>query len=57
MKLKALANLTGPFGRKEKDETFELKADEARALIDRKLAEEVATASPPTKPEPAKKDA
>lgn len=55
MKVKAMANLSGPFGRKVKDETFDMKADEARALIDRKLAEEVETTAPATKPESPKK--
>ena len=55
MKVKAMANLSGPFGRKVKDETFDLKSDEARELIDRKLVQEVATTAPAAKPESPKK--
>lgn len=55
MKVRALANLSGPFGRKSKDETFDLKADAARDLVSRKLAEEVAT-EPVAVDKPAKTD-
>ena len=59
MKVRALANLSGPFGRKSKDETFDLKADAARDLVSRKLAEEVtvaAAAEPVAVDKPAKAD-
>lgn len=42
MKVRALASISGPQGRKTAGEEFVVNAAEAQALIDRKLVEPVA---------------
>ncbi|EST14587.1 hypothetical protein EDP1_3777 [Pseudomonas putida S610] len=44
MKVRALASLSGPMGEKAIGETFDVKAEEGRTLIENKQAEEVTTA-------------
>ncbi|WP_288501537.1 hypothetical protein [uncultured Pseudomonas sp.] len=54
MKVRALASLSGPMGEKAIGETFDVKAEEGRSLIENKQAEEVtATAKPANKPKAA----
>ncbi|MBF8692522.1 hypothetical protein AB1H94_17575 [Pseudomonas fulva] len=54
MKVRALASLSGPMGEKAIGETFDVKAEEGRSLIENKQAEEVTTtAKPANKPKAA----
>lgn len=41
MKVRTLASLSGPMGRKAVGEVFTVTAEQGRDLIDRRLAEEV----------------
>lgn len=43
MKVRALASLSGPMGEKAIGETFDVKADEGRSLIENNQVEEVTT--------------
>ncbi|WP_155642318.1 hypothetical protein [Pseudomonas alabamensis] len=47
MKVRALASLSGPMGEKAIGETFDVKADEGRSLIENNQVEEVTTATKP----------
>lgn len=58
MKVRALASICGPMGRKVAGDEFVVSAVDAQSLIDRKLAEpvpvEVAPAAPTEKPAKSK---
>ncbi|WP_409274329.1 hypothetical protein [Pseudomonas sp. KCJK9111] len=41
MKVRALASLSGPMGEKAIGDTFDVKAEEGRSLVENKQAEEV----------------
>lgn len=43
MKVRALANISGPMGRKAIGDTFDVKAEEGRVLIENRQAEEVSS--------------
>ncbi|MEW2925022.1 MULTISPECIES: hypothetical protein [Pseudomonas] len=43
MKVRALANISGPMGRKTIGDTFDVKAEEGRVLIENRQAEEVSS--------------
>ncbi|WP_207869510.1 hypothetical protein [Pseudomonas sp. 51_B] len=47
MKVRALANISGPMGRKTIGDTFDVKAEEGRVLIDNRQAEEVLASDKP----------
>jgi len=53
MKVRALASLSGPMGEKAIGETFDVKAEEGRTLIENKQAEEVTSAPKADKPKAA----
>lgn len=55
MKVRALANISGPMGRKVAGDDFVVSAVEAQSLIERNLVEAVKVdASPPNTEKPAK---
>lgn len=43
MKVRALANISGPMGRKTIGDTFDVKAEEGRMLIENRQAEDVSS--------------
>lgn len=45
MKVRALASLSGPMGEKAIGDTFDVKAEEGRSLVENKQAEEVTPAT------------
>ncbi|MDD1982361.1 hypothetical protein [Pseudomonas asiatica] len=47
MKVRALANISGPMGRKTIGDIFDVKAEDGRVLIDNKQVEEVAAPDKP----------
>lgn len=47
MKVRALANISGPMGRKAIGDTFDVKAEEGRVLIENRQAEEVLASEKP----------
>ncbi|WP_449432350.1 hypothetical protein [Pseudomonas putida] len=47
MKVRALANISGPMGRKAIGDIFDVKAEDGRVLIDNKQAEEVIASDKP----------
>lgn len=48
MKVRALANISGPMGRKTIGDTFDVKVEEGRVLIENRQAEEVASPEKPS---------
>lgn len=43
MKVRALASISGPMGRKTIGDTFDVKAEDGRVLIENRQAEEVSS--------------
>lgn len=52
MKVRALASISGPMGRKAAGEEFVVNATEGKELIDRKLVAPVEDSAPAAEPEP-----